>query len=53
MKVYQIVGKRSLIEDPTLYFYFSQYMINMMSKMEWPLCYNHPPINEELDREID
>lgn len=52
MRRYQTEGKSVLAEDPELYSDCARYEIQMGERMEWPLGYQHPLINEAWDREI-
>lgn len=52
MKRYQTEGKGSLVDDPGLYSDLAKYEIEMMGKMQWPLGFQHPLLNEHWDREM-
>ena len=52
MKKYQTEGKQVATEDPTLYSDLAAYEIEMHAKMQWPLRYQHPLVNEAWDKEI-
>ena len=52
MKRYQTEGKNVALEDPELYSDLAKYEIQMASKMQWPLRYQHPLVNEAWDREV-
>jgi 2,3-dihydroxyphenylpropionate 1,2-dioxygenase len=52
MRRYQTEGKSVLGQDPELYSDLARYEIEMMTRMQWPLGYQHPLVNEVWDREV-
>jgi len=52
MKHYQTEGRGFLADDPDLYSDLARYEVDMMSRMQWPLGYQHPLVNEHWDREM-
>ncbi len=52
MKRYQTEGRHIALEDPELYSDLARYEIQMASRMQWPVGYQHPLVNEAWDREV-
>lgn len=52
MKQFQTEGRGYVEGDPEIYSDLGKYEIQMASKMQWPLNYQHPLVNAAWDREI-
>ena len=52
MKRYQTEGRHVALEDTELYSDLARYEVVMASKMQFPIGYQHPLVNEAWDREV-